>query len=145
MIDLSPVVGLIIFIIGCFVLRPCIVFWRKQRQLRLQGITVEGELIDRHQERGTGGHPWYYLTYRYTCEGETFLCDQPVWLGDYERGDMLAPVCCLPTNPAVSSVFGDGFQSAEWVQRTIVGIIFFLAGMFIVIGSLLSLFAAWHP
>lgn len=103
MIDLGFIPDFGILIIGCFILRPCIIFWCKQRQLRQQGITVEGKLVDRHEERGSRGQPWYYLTYRYTWEGESYTCDQPVWRRDY--GDRLAPVCYLPTNPVISSIF----------------------------------------
>jgi hypothetical protein len=85
------------------------------------------------------------ITYRYTWKGKNYICDQPVWRGDSERGNMLTLVRLLPANPAISSIFGDGFRSAEWMQRTILGLILSLAGLCVLIGSLLNLFAAGHP
>lgn len=144
-IQFGPILGLFIFILGCGVLRPCFFYWRKQRQLRLQGITVQGQVIERYYKPDTRGQPWYYLTCRYSYEGQTYVSDQPVWRFQYERVEALVSVRCLPKNPEVASVFEDDFQRTEWVQRTILGVIFCIVGATIAIGAPLGAFTSKHP
>jgi Protein of unknown function (DUF3592) len=133
MIDLGSVVGLFIIIFTCIIMRPCFFFWRKRRQLRLHGVTVQGQVIEHYQERSVRGLPWYYLTCRYSYEGQTYISDQPVWRDQYERGEQFVSVCCLPDNPEVATVFGDDFQRTENLPTTILGMIFILGGVFILI------------
>jgi hypothetical protein len=128
MIDLGPVLGLLILTIGCFVLRPCLLFWQQQRRLRLQGITVQGQVIERHQEVISNGQPWYYLTCRYNYEGQSYICDHPVWRILYEREEPFVAVRCLPGKPEQAIVLGDDFLRVEWMGRTIPGTVFFLIG-----------------
>jgi hypothetical protein len=132
-----------ILMIGCLILWPGFLSWRKQRQVRLRGITVQGQVVERYQKRH--GRQWYYFTCRYHYEGQTYICDQPVWRDHYERGEPLVSVCCLADNPKMAIMLDDDFQQMLWVQLIILGAIFFLVGAFILIGSPLGVFAPRHP
>ena len=125
-----------LLIIGCTLLRPCFFFWQTHRRLRLHGITVQGSVIERHLEHLSNGQPWYYLTYHYMYEGQLYVTDQAVWRHHYESGESLVSVCCLPSTPEIATVFWDDFQRVEWVQKTILAMILFLVGTFILIGFL---------
>ncbi len=145
MVDLGPVLGLFILILGCWFLRPCIVFWRTQRQLRHKGITVQGQVIERAQRYGYRGQPWFYLICSYNYNGQTYTSDLPVWRKHFAREEVLVSVCCLPDDPEVAMVFENDFLRTEWVQRTIVPVIFIFIGIFILISYPLGVFATRHP
>jgi hypothetical protein len=143
MFDLDPVLGLLMLIIGCFALRPCFLFWRRQWQLHQQGMIVQGQVIEHHQEVGWRGQPWFYLTCRYNYEGQSYTCDHPVWRILYEREEPFVPVRCLPNKPEQATVLGDDFLRVEWVQRTIPGSVFILIGAGILC-SFLPILVAQH-
>lgn len=129
MIDLGPILGLIMLIVGWIAFYPCLRFWRQQRQLHWQGITVPGQVIERHQERGWNGHPWYYITCCYTFEGQSYLCDYPVWHTLYECEEPSVSVRFLPDKPELATIPGDDFLRSLWAQRTIPGSLFMLIGI----------------
>ncbi len=137
-------VGSIVLIAGCFILRPAFLYWRKLRQLRLRGIVVQGQIVQHYQKRGHRGQPQYCLTFRYTYEGHTYYCDQVVWRTHYEDWEPLVSIRCLPDKPKVAIVVGDDFLSAQYVMMAILGILFLLVGAFILIGSPLGVFAPRH-
>jgi hypothetical protein len=145
MLDLGPLLGLFILLLGCFFLRPCIVFWRTQRQLRLKGIIVQGQVIEREQRYGSRGQPWFYLICSYSYNGQTYVSDLPMWHKYFACDEVHVSVCCLPEDPEMAMVFENDFLRTEWVQRTIVPAIFIIIGLFILIGSPLGVFAAHHP
>ena len=141
-IVVSLLLGLLILTIGCFLLRPCILYWRKRRQLKLYGITVEGQIIERWGERGARGQPWFYVKCRYSYAGQIYTSELAVWRMDAEKENIVVPVRCLPDNPEIASVYGDDFLRVEWVQKTFLAGIFMLIGAFILIGGSLGMFAA---
>jgi hypothetical protein len=145
MVDSGLLLGLFMFVLGCFLLRPCIVFWRTQRQLRRKGITVQGQVIERAQHYTSRGLPWFSLVCKYSYNGQTYVSDLPVWRKYFASDEVLVSVCCLPENPEVAMVFENDFLRTEWVQRTILPIIFISIGIFILIGYPLGVFAAHHP
>lgn len=143
MIDLGPVLGLILLIAGWIAFYPCLLFWRQQRQLHRQGVSVQGQVIERHQEVGWRGQPWYYLTCRYTFEGHTYLCDHPVWQTLYKREEPLISVRCLPDKPEQATIPGDDFLRSLWAQRTVPGSLFMLIGL-VMVCSFLPALLVWH-
>lgn len=144
MAPFGVLLGAIVLVIGCCVLARTLVYWRKRRHLRLRGVVVQGQVIDRREQRGRRGQPEYYLTCRYSYRGQTYSCEQAVWRDHYEQWGPVIPLRCLPEKPEVATMAGDDFQSARWMQTTIVGAIFFVVGVFILLGSLTGAFGPAH-
>jgi hypothetical protein len=137
-------IGGIVLVIGCCVLAPTLVYWRKRRHLHLRGVVVQGQVVERYQ-KPYRGQIWYYLDCRYLYEGQTYSCNQQVWRDHYEQWGSVISLRCLPDKPEVATVVGDDCQSALWVQVTILGAIFFVVGVGILLGSLTGAFGPAHP
>ena len=137
MLDFGWVVGLIILGGGCCFLPSCLVFWRKQWQLRTRGVIVQGQVVERHAERGSRGQPWYTLMCRYGYQGQAYSLAMPVWRNLYEKSGACVSLRCLPSNPEVAMVVGDDFLCTEWGQGTFMVVLFCVIGGGVTLGNLL--------
>ena len=100
--------------------------WDRDNHFRAKGVDTQGTAIERRVSRGRSTS--YYITYRYTVNGQTYTHEESVSSSDYDRvyTNQKIAVRYLSDNPAESELAG---------HSDIGGAIFWLIIGLVLVGS----------